>query len=1374
MISSLAEVKSIVLLADIPGASSLVLRLFTECFDILSTTGSEIGRQVEFNLNALLQCMVEESDTLPTEAVDTILAQFLHADPNIRRVSIKSKKDDAGHRPEDGQHKLQRPLPHSYTVARNLCNSCVNQMTRYVTQYFGNVIMDASSLNVSAEDEGHSEVSEEDMKQLDKAHRLLRELWRACPSVLQNIIPQIEAELSAESVQLRSLSTQAIGDLIAGIGAGGEVWPPILNPSAYPLSSASSAHEGSRTNNAPQSFAQTHPNAFQLFFGRRNDKSQQIRSVWASSVGRILATSAGGTGLEQQTEEGLTSQLSQMLVDSDERVRIAAIQALSLLNVEQIVQKLGPHGDMDKEGSVLHNVSERVRDRKYLVRAEAIRFLARSWASALSEIIVHDEAVKELLGRAPSKIFNAYYLNDRETNCVIYEALYEYLCPVAYPAIKHKDKHGANGVEISANGINSSSDPDTIRAERILVLIDSLDTRAKQVFFSLIVRPQKLGPYVKAFLTRCEEFNGGVTDKKASEIKLHLKKLVDHIAKSMANPERAEQDLNKFAKDHDRRSYALIRFCMAHDSDYRKIQKSLKELERKMNGHPLQNATTYHTIRDLVLRVSNLLANKSHVRPIITFAQTNEHGLGSAAHELLKHISTETPNIFKSHSVELCKSLMNAAPQDADTDQSSSVDSLKACASFARRFPSEVPKDRKFSQAMIQYALHGSPSVAAKHAVTILLSSTDSRQMYAKDLAKECMEDFQFGVSNFLSRLACLSQLMLLAAEELEEETDAIVNIAINRVLKQNRSSPSTSRIDWADEPDTELQAKVWALKILVNRLRHYADPSSISTVSTDVYKMLHLLVTTRGELSKSATNETPLTHRSRLHLQAAFSFLKLSSKRGFDALLSPSHFHDLCFTVQDPIPQVRATFVHQIQKLIGQDRLPSRFYCPIFLLAYEPSERLREGSSTWLCGRAAAQRHAQGQAKDSSNQQQVRRVFPTLESCLSRFLALLAHHPDFSPEADELKLFATYILYYLVPIATEATLPLIYHVAQRVKSVADALSVTWEGDTSPSENLYMLSDLAQAVIREFQEQKGWSMQVFSGKVALPSGIFKALPSHDVAQEIATRNYLPQGVANELESVVKDALGRPRALKRRRINGEGDDVERARKRAAAVGKVARAPKLPARDRKRPRTPEEVDGDESVSEEEWGSERRKKRKSEASEALGSEPRKSVRVSLGERKSYADTRDSDDEKEMEVLEWQGEMTSRGKALVEGTEGKGKKNERWQVDGAGDEDETHAADDDDGSDDQLSDVPEGFDEAEQPDRSESVVGTGGGENTSLEKDGFGIPGSDNEDDVSGSSKENAGAKKRGKMGSKSAVVNKTRETRTGTRTSKRSGRA
>lgn len=58
-------------------------------------------------------------------------------------------------------------------------------------------------------------------------------------------------------------------------------------------------------------------------------------------------------------------------------------------------------------------------------------------------------------------------------------------------------------------------------------------------------------------------------DENETQIKNHLSRLIDEFTKLLPDPAKTRDNLWKFAKLHDRRSYQLIRFCIAPESDYR-------------------------------------------------------------------------------------------------------------------------------------------------------------------------------------------------------------------------------------------------------------------------------------------------------------------------------------------------------------------------------------------------------------------------------------------------------------------------------------------------------------------------------------------------------------------------------------------------------------------------------------------------------------------------------------------------------------------------------------------------------------------------------------------------------------------------------------
>ncbi|KIX93258.1 uncharacterized protein Z520_11114 [Fonsecaea multimorphosa CBS 102226] len=1146
---SLAESQSILLVTDIPNNENLITSLFTTAFDIVAgsgnnTSGVEVSKSVEYHLKNLLAAVVDEV-VLPQEVTDVIISQFMRVDArNVQDHGAKGKKRD----PQDTKQGtlLLKDYPPAYNMAKSLCTTCPEKMTAHITQYFGTVIVDSASgltqppHKRTASDADGDDEEREGLADLRKAHRLLRELWRACPDVLLNVIPQIEAEFSADSTSLRRLATETIGDITAGIGIAGLSPSVPLDPAAYPLPSIDRPEEIPAQTNplltpaSPKPFMAVHAAAYQSFLGRRNDKSYAVREAWANAAARILRTSAGGIGLNPQELEDLLAGFAQMLRDPEERVRLAAIQSIYTFHYASMINILGADGGLAKQQTVFSSLAERAIDRKHHVREAAIELLGRIWGVASSDIESGNEVVKSIFGDIPNRIFGAYFTNDPHVHAVIDKVLYESLLPLSFPPSKiqvsrtesqkqrGRDKEGGSPEE-------SVFDPDAVRARRILALVQSLDTRPRAVFFSLQNRQVQMGKGMRMFLETCEKYNGGVLEDDTSEAALeeHLTRMIEQLSKSFPEPPEFSADLWKFAKQHNRRWYQLIRFATGPEHDYRTVTKAIKELIKRIRETSGGVQSLVDTIQPLLYRCALLAYNRSHVPAIMAISRTDEGGLGEVAHEVLKEISARNPEVLKYHIQALCKELEDEAPSATKPEQDGVPDTLKACAAFARKYPSEMPKERKFLTALAQFALFSKSPRAAKHAVSIIMMAADKKEMYAKDLLSKALAGVESDDPHFLARLATIAQVCLLAPNAAGVDSDAIGKLALSGILLKNKSpSKMNDPNAWDDSPDEETRAKELALRILVNRCRaqdETAETDESAALAKQTFKHLIVLIKNEGEITPS--NDTPPAQKNRLRLTAAHLILKLCShKRKFEDLIDPQAFNSIVMIIIHPPNPVRAGFVNSLKKYLGLNRLAHRWFTALFLLAFEPDLELRASTITWI--RARVQFFARQRLQASSTEKKMHQN--VMESTFSRLLSLLAHHPDFpiedSDEFDgDLLDFAKYIVFYLWAVATEDNLSLIFHIAQRVKGARDSVV----GTDDASKRLYILSDLSQAVIRNYADTmparaKGVNLlQTWPGKVSLPRNLFKALPSHEAAQEIAERNYLPEDVAVGLEKMIR-------------------------------------------------------------------------------------------------------------------------------------------------------------------------------------------------------------------------------------------------------------
>lgn len=1250
-------------MTDLDHPDSLIVPLFTSCFDIVSgsskaSTGEEIAKNVEFDMTRLLTTVIDESPVLAPEVVDVIVAQFLRVDPRaLENPSRKGKKADT---PFDAKQStlLLKDYPSAYNMSKAICQACTERMTSHISQYFNNVIIDASATGAGTNGSSKSrrpniddsDEEGEDIKELSKAHRLIRELWRACPEVLQNVVPQLEAELSAESVSLRLLATQTIGDLTAGIGVAGPPPPPPMDPAAYPpvtLADYSQLAPQTSVLLTPLSlkpFSQAHSSTYESFLSRRLDKNASVRAAWATVVGRILLTSAGGSGLSEGEEQTLIKNLAMMLRDADEKVRVAAVDAVGTFGLSHVVYKLGFNGGFSSDNSTLAILAERVKDRKQQVREHAMKALARMWAVAAGEIEQNNEQVVNLLKDGPSKIFDAYYTNDPDIHVMIDRVLFEILIPLHYPPIKTKLFRTASSQsqkQSQASENDSEIDTGKIRARRVLTLLAGLDEKAKKVFFAMQARQMSMRTLMTMYLQACEDYNGGVIEKDEAKVKAQLGRMVDALAKTFPDSSRASADLWKFAKVHDRRNYQLFRFAMAVHTDYRTVIKAIKEFTRRVQNS--NNTTLLETLTPLLYRSSSLIFNRSYIPAIMSLSRTDENGLANPAHEMLREISSRNPAVLEAQVQEMCRDLESQAPTEKSTNDAGTEEILKACSGFAKKLPDKLPKERKFLQALTNYALYSSSPRAAKHAVTILMATADKKEMYAKNLLRKCVSNWTYGSDRFLTKLATLSKLNHLAPREADEERDAIVSIAIDQILLTNRSPEPESDYKWSDASDEETAAKEWALKIIVNRLRakqSTEDEAAFRAQAEPVYSTLNKLVANEGELSKK--KDTPATQKPRLRLAAAKSLLKLCASHSLcDHLFSPLDFNAISLVAQDRIPFVRSGFIEQLKKkLVQNSYLSHRWYIVPCLLAFEPDTHLKDSTLTWLRSRAAYFSQ-QVQASGKRNEQQM-----VMESIFSRLLSLLAYHPDYPPaDLDEstrladLTDFARYILFYLSAVGNERNLSLIFHVAQRVKQTRDGITKSDEITT----RLHTLSDLAQATIRRFadiysQQHKfgGASggtniLQTYPGKMGVSSSLFAPMGSHREAQEVAEKNFLPEELDDTLDRFVRSVMkprgggsGQGQAKKRKPESNDANGNSSAKKaRKSDTQKTTRTRRTSGT------TPSKASKRKKGDEDGWSSDDDGK----ASKKETSARRRSSRGTANKGVSYIDRDSDEDDQEMD---------------------------------------------------------------------------------------------------------------------------------------------
>ncbi|KAK6543734.1 hypothetical protein TWF694_000468 [Orbilia ellipsospora] len=1192
LLDRLHETQSIVLITDLPGSDALITNLFTTFFDLSTTEGE---KNVEYKMTDLLEQVVEEVNTLPTEVIDVLLAQMMRASPTS--MDSSGKKKGPGDKKAKDQTTLlgARQYPPAYNMAKAICANCVDKMSRHICQYFTDVIMDASPSSRRGEspDGDPAETLNDDLKEIEKAHNLMLELYLAVPEVLSNVLPLLETEMASETVDLRVQATGTVGMMAT-------------------------------TGSLPQSYPQT----WKTWLGRANDKSVAVRVRWVEAAVEILQARTDVTAVLQK-------EIKTKLFDADERVRIAAVTKIGEMGWESATNKLVSR---DFEENVLESLAQRIKDKKLAVREAALKVLSQLWAEAYPQISLNNTVVIRDLEFIPSSLFDVIYVNDKDTNVLLDTALYESLLPIGdynskkdNKAKKVKSKESQATTQAASQAASQAEAPeeemtdDEIRTRRIMILLrcmtDStensdgyndlstqeeadlvgktaqevqqdrksshyserkearkkLNLRARKAFFTIPKNQQTYAKAMDAFLESCEAFNGGVMEANEAEIRRKLDNTIAYISKLLPDPARSSTDLHSFAKIHDRRCYEQIRRCYSPDSDYETVANSIFEAKKRISNNTnlgtLATSNLLETMTPLLYRTSLLIYNKSHIAHMIRFSNDEDPSFGTSlnlvAHEVVREMSQSNPGVFGAHIKTLCDLIINKAPiaprnksgkgrnsredQVIDLEGLNMEDTIKACSRFAKQYPKELPQDKKLMEALVNFSLYGTSHAAAKHAVAIIMRTSSRKDMYAADLIKKILKEWEYGSEFYLARLATLSQVVLFACSEAESDTDnmnRIKDIAIKEVLLRppNGDAPAEEDEDDEDEevdksliPSEACQAKLLALKILINHLRaHGSDTeadgdNSRKTLAEPLYKLLNALLANNGELSKKGA--TPRDDRKALYWAAANGFLKVAKIRGYEVLIAPSVFNRIALVAQYSVQTVRKRFVDKVKKHLAASTLPARYYTVLFLLAEEKQRDIKDEASSWLKARTKQHREIKN---------------TIMETTFARLLSLLAHHPDFDKEDEEsLKIFAGYVLFYLECAVVEENLSLVYYVAQRMKSVVDGIV------PDRSENLYTLSDLAQIVIRKYEDMKGWALQTWPGTLRLPAGLFKGFKDQATSLEVARRHYLPEAFEDAVDVIFKKPSSRKRksdafgaatpAKKRSRMSGATPGTGTAKK-----------------------------------------------------------------------------------------------------------------------------------------------------------------------------------------------------------------------------------
>ncbi|XAO21334.1 hypothetical protein I312_100083 [Cryptococcus bacillisporus CA1280] len=176
LIESLATIKSIVLICDVPGSDDLMDGYFNEFMEIARP---DMNKTLMRYMRDILVAIIEEASSLPAGVMDCIIGQF--------------------------EMYASKPETPSFQLTVDVCNEVADKLKRPFYAHFSEIQL------------AHGrDPSPNDLKILSQSHDLLLTINRFCPDTLLNTVPLLEENLkAADEIPLRQLSTRTLGHLFA-------------------------------------------------------------------------------------------------------------------------------------------------------------------------------------------------------------------------------------------------------------------------------------------------------------------------------------------------------------------------------------------------------------------------------------------------------------------------------------------------------------------------------------------------------------------------------------------------------------------------------------------------------------------------------------------------------------------------------------------------------------------------------------------------------------------------------------------------------------------------------------------------------------------------------------------------------------------------------------------------------------------------------------------------------------------------------------------------------------------------------------------------------------------------------------------------------
>ncbi|XP_004347597.2 hypothetical protein CAOG_04846 [Capsaspora owczarzaki ATCC 30864] len=908
--------------------------------------------------------------------------------------------------------------------------------------------------------------------------------------------------------------------------------------------------------------ANDNPGLWSCFLKRFVDVKDVVRLQCVSFAADIVRA-------HPRLASSVVAALGERLMDQEEKVRADALA--------QILQIAKTRSDV-LDAPLLHRMAERTIDRKASIREEALSALVTIYLQQIEKFGESQAWSRDTIasfGWIPSKI------------------LASSLAPAGGAAYeKHFDKL------LTSHASNAEA-----RGARLVNVLSQLDEKGVTVFARDLEQRSGLIAAWRNFLAK----HGSRPEaqmRRLAAFALDKTKAFDHI--------------EKLESGMDQKTCQVLVHYFETDCSAPRLKVATDALTNRLGA----KNPSLETVLSLLSSTTSLFGDKHVISAAIGKWIALDGDEYDTTGKCLLAVARVYPMTF--HQLSTFQKVLDAL---RDADESVARPLLQLLAISGPKLQANHSSFfHELQQILQQFMLGDSPALGKLAVRTIVATATDANTLL-QDVSADLMKRLELNFPDVITPIVCLGHIAELgravdptSEAALSKEDLKICNQFFVKLLRTNTTKAvkmpanwnTETDDEWTDTPSPECLAKEAAIKAMTRIILNFPEKQD-AVVKSCLDNVLFDGVRLRGEFV--AANATHPIVCSRLYLTASKSILKIASTR-HSKLIAAQDFQNLALTIEAVNRQVRHAFITCLDKYLTKvDRMRTSYMSILALAACNPDK------DQLMLAKACLERQvARRRAIIQINKAYEKVLLP--EAVLAHLIHLLAHHPDFKSDVDELKAMQKCIVFFVNGLSASGgeNFDYLLDVVGAIKQHRDAQT------PNNSVPLHTVCDVASLAITDVAQHSNWRLKKGSAAISLPAELF-TLPSTPLRNTVVFLSKQQQqqlmGGKSPSGSPAKKLLEQvaPRSASRKAQGGSATTTPSKRAAPSTPGSVSRFKRRAARS---------DDDDEDDSDDEDGEAvARRHRAATTAAAAGPARRNASRAARSAAKSLGFEDDDDDD-------------------------------------------------------------------------------------------------------------------------------------------------